>query len=204
MNPAALKANIGSLKKGGTVIANIDAFTDSNFKKCGYESNTIKTHDMETFKVIEANITSQTLEALKDSEIDNKSKGRCKNFYALGITYFMFGRDLEPTIKWVEEKFKNFGLKKNLVFGSAPGVCDLVDLFFLNSYDLRIFPRQSGRERAETSQLVSIITLWDWQIFQLADYQNRQLNATSLVMQKEKVSVDFDGENEPTSERRSR
>ena len=61
---------------------------------------------METFKVIEANITSQTLEALKDSEIDNKSKGRCKNFYALGITYFMFGRDLEPTIKWVEEKFK--------------------------------------------------------------------------------------------------
>ena len=106
MNPAALKANIGSLKKGGTVIANIDAFTDSNFKKCGYESNPLKTHDMETFKVIEANITSQTLEALKDSEIDNKSKGRCKNFYALGITYFMFGRDLEPTIKWVEEKFK--------------------------------------------------------------------------------------------------
>ena len=106
MNPAALKANIGSLKKGGTVIANIDAFTDSNFKKCGYDSNPLKTHDMEVYKVIEANITSQTLEALKESEIDNKSKGRCKNFYALGITYFMFGRDLDPTIKWVEEKFK--------------------------------------------------------------------------------------------------
>ena len=106
MNPAALKANIKSLKKGGTVIANIDAFTDSNFKKCGYESNPLKTHEMEEYKIIEANITSQTMEALKELEIDNKSKGRCKNFYALGITYFMFGRELETTIKWVEEKFK--------------------------------------------------------------------------------------------------
>jgi len=106
MNPAALKANIKSLKKGGTVIANMDAFTDSNFKKCGYESNPLKTHDMEEYKVVEAHITSQTLEALKDCEVDNRSKARCKNFYALGITYFMFGRDLEPTIKWIEEKFQ--------------------------------------------------------------------------------------------------
>ena len=108
MNPAALKANIKSLKKGGTVIANIDAFTDSNFKKCGYETNPLKTHAMEEYKVIEANITTQTMEALKELEIDKKSKGRCKNFYALGITYFMFGRDLDTTIKWVEQNFKKY------------------------------------------------------------------------------------------------
>lgn len=112
MNPAALKANLGSLRKNGTIITNKDAFTALNFKKCGYTKNPIETGELEGFKVIEANISTQTLEALKDSPLDNKSKGRCKNFYALGMSYFMYGRDLEPTIKWIEDKF---GKNKDLV-----------------------------------------------------------------------------------------
>lgn len=106
MNPAALKANINSLRKGGTIILNMDSFDDRNYKKAGYESTPLGTPQMETFNVIEANITSQTLEALKDFDLDNKSKARCKNFYALGMTYFMYSRDLEPTKKWIAEKFK--------------------------------------------------------------------------------------------------
>jgi len=105
MNPAALKANLGMLKKGGTIIANIDAFTDNNFKKCGYEGNPLGAQELKGYKVIEAKITSQTLEALKDFDMDSKAKARCKNFYALGMTYYMFGRELEPTIRWVKEKF---------------------------------------------------------------------------------------------------
>ncbi len=105
MNPAALKANLHSLKKGGTIIANIDAFTDLNIKKAGYEGNPIGTHELDAYQVVEAHITNQTLEALDNLDLDSKSKARCKNFYALGMTYFMFGRDLDPTIKWVEEKF---------------------------------------------------------------------------------------------------
>jgi len=105
MNPAALKSNLGSLKKGGIIIANIDAFTEENFKKCGYAGNPLITHDLEQYKIIEAKITTQTLEALKDLELDSKGKGRCKNFYALGMTYFMFGRDPETTIEWIKDKF---------------------------------------------------------------------------------------------------
>ncbi len=105
MNPAALKANIKSLRKGGTVIVNIDAFNDSGFKKAGYEGTPLGTPEMEQYKIVEAQITSQTIEALKDLDLDNKSKSRCKNFYALGMTYFMFSRKLEPTEKWIRQKF---------------------------------------------------------------------------------------------------
>lgn len=107
MNPAALKANIKDLKLGGTLIVNIDAFTDLNFKKAEYETNPLETPQFEQYHVINAHISTQTKEALKDSELDAKSKERCKNFYALGMTYFMYARDLEPTKKWIKQKFKN-------------------------------------------------------------------------------------------------
>ena len=105
MNPAALKANFKDLRKGGTLIVNCDAFTDGNLKKAGYETNPIDSGHFDNYKVIRAKITSQTKEALKDSTLDSKSKGRCKNFYALGMTYFIFSRDMDSTIKWIEEKF---------------------------------------------------------------------------------------------------
>ena len=105
MNPAALKANLDQLKKGGTIIANMDAFTDLNLKKAGYETSPIDSHELDSFQTVKANITSQTVEALKDFDLDSKSKARCKNFYALGMTYFMFHRDLEATINWIGQKF---------------------------------------------------------------------------------------------------
>lgn len=107
MNPAALKANIADVKLGGTVIVNIDAFTDLNLKKAGYTSDPLESDTMAQYKVVKAHLTSQTTEALKDIEIDTKSKARCKNFYALGMTYFIYTRELAPTIRWIEEKFKN-------------------------------------------------------------------------------------------------
>ena len=105
MNPAALKANLAALSKNGTIIANVDAFNELNLKKAGYAANPIGTPELDGHNVIKAHITEQTLKALENSPLDNKEKGRCKNFYALGMTYFMFSRDLEPTIKWINEKF---------------------------------------------------------------------------------------------------
>lgn len=107
MNPAALKANIKDLKLGGTLIVNIDAFTPLGFKKAEFETNPLDTPQYEQYQVIKAHITTQTKEALVDSDLDSKSKERCKNFYALGMTYFMYSRNLEPTRKWIKEKFKN-------------------------------------------------------------------------------------------------
>jgi 2-oxoglutarate ferredoxin oxidoreductase subunit alpha len=106
MNPAALKANVGALKKGGTIIVNMDAFDDRNFEKAGYKGNPLDTHEYDAYQIIKAQITTQTMEALKDlTELDSKSKGRCKNFYALGMTYFIFHRDLVPTEKFIAQQF---------------------------------------------------------------------------------------------------
>jgi 2-oxoglutarate/2-oxoacid ferredoxin oxidoreductase subunit alpha len=105
MNPAALKANLDAVAKGGTVIINMDAFTEGNIKKAGYESSPIDGKELEGFLIIKANITSLTTAALNDLQLDSKSKARCKNFFALGMTYYMFNREVEPTIDWVKEKF---------------------------------------------------------------------------------------------------
>lgn len=105
MNPAALKANFKDLKKGGTLIINCDSFTQANLEKAGYLTDPIEDGLFTDYNVIRAKISSQTKEALKESELDSKSKTRCKNFYALGMTYFMFSRDLDTTIKWISSKF---------------------------------------------------------------------------------------------------
>jgi 2-oxoglutarate ferredoxin oxidoreductase subunit alpha len=105
MNPAALKANLHSVQTGGVVIINTDAFTDKNFVKAGYTDSPLENGDLDGYQVIKVAITTQTVETLKDFELDTKSKTRCKNFYALGMTFFMFSRELEPTIEWVSKKF---------------------------------------------------------------------------------------------------
>lgn len=107
MNPAALKANMSDLKKGGTLIVNSDSFKDADFKKAGYEGDPLEADNLQGYQIIKASITTQTKEALKEVDLDTKSKARCKNFYALGMTYFMYSRDLGPTKKWISEKFKN-------------------------------------------------------------------------------------------------
>lgn len=103
MNPAALKANISDLRRDGIVIINEDSFTSLGLKKAGYTSDPLES--LSDYKVIKAKITSQTKEALDELDIDTKSKARCKNFYALGMTYFMFSREMEPTLDWIKEKF---------------------------------------------------------------------------------------------------
>ena len=105
MNPAALKANLSALRKGGTIIVNLDAFNENNLKKAGYDKNPLDTDELASYQVIKAQVSTQTLRALEKIDMDAKAKGRCKNFYTLGITYFLFNRDLAPTIKWIETKF---------------------------------------------------------------------------------------------------
>lgn len=107
MNPAALKANLNSLKLGGYILANVDAFNEKSLEKAKYLKNPLEDNSLANYRVIAAPITSQTSETLKDVDIDSKSKERCKNFYALGMTYQFYSRSLETTIKWIEEKFKS-------------------------------------------------------------------------------------------------
>ncbi|WP_299362763.1 2-oxoacid:acceptor oxidoreductase subunit alpha [Winogradskyella sp.] len=107
MNPAALKVKLPLLKKGATIIIDDDAFNRSGFKKAGYNIETLNDlKELQNFKLIHAPITSQTQKALSQINLDNKSKRRCKNFYALGLCYFMFSRNQDTTKTWIKEKFK--------------------------------------------------------------------------------------------------
>jgi 2-oxoglutarate ferredoxin oxidoreductase subunit alpha len=106
MNPAALKVNLKDLKKGGTVIANADAFIDKNLQLAGYESNPLENGTLKGYNVIPVPITKSTNHAVQELGLNAKEANRCKNFYALGITYWLYDRPLDTTIKWIEQQFK--------------------------------------------------------------------------------------------------
>ncbi|HEY9886076.1 MAG TPA: 2-oxoacid:acceptor oxidoreductase family protein, partial [Vampirovibrionales bacterium] len=105
MNPAALKVNLASVKRGGTIIVNQDAFTSNNLQKAGYEENPLDNESLSSYRVIPVQVTKLTRLALDELDLDGRSKDRCKNFFALGLMYWIYSRPLEPTKKWLEEKF---------------------------------------------------------------------------------------------------
>jgi 2-oxoglutarate/2-oxoacid ferredoxin oxidoreductase subunit alpha len=105
MNPAALAANLPILKPGGTIIADVDAFTSKNLKKADYDSNPLEDNSLDEFHVILAPATSLTKEALKHLGLDMQAMTRSKNMFALGVVLYMFSRPLENTIRFIENKF---------------------------------------------------------------------------------------------------
>jgi 2-oxoglutarate/2-oxoacid ferredoxin oxidoreductase subunit alpha len=105
MNPAALKTNLRDLKQGGLLIANSGAFTIANLKKAGYAENPLENHSLDAFKVLSIDITKNTQNAVKESGVSTKEANRAKNFWTLGLMFWIYGRDLAPTIKWIESKF---------------------------------------------------------------------------------------------------
>jgi len=106
MNPAALKASLPELESGGTVILNTDSFTKGNLKKAGYESNPLDDETLDGYQAIRVPLTSLNRESLKDfDDLSNKDKDRCQNFFALGLTFWMFDRSMETTKEWLFKKF---------------------------------------------------------------------------------------------------
>ncbi len=106
MNPAALKINLKDLKQGGVVIVNEDSFDSKNLKMAGYSVNPLDDESLTGYKVHQVPITTLTQTALKESKLGTKEVQRCKNFFALGMMYWMFSRPIEPTLEWIESKFK--------------------------------------------------------------------------------------------------
>ncbi len=106
MNPAALKASLPDLEIGGIIIVNTDAFTPTNLKKADYESNPLEDGSLKSYEVHEVPLTSLTREALKGLEtLTTKEKDRCQNFFALGLTFWIFDRNLDTSESWIESKF---------------------------------------------------------------------------------------------------
>jgi 2-oxoglutarate/2-oxoacid ferredoxin oxidoreductase subunit alpha len=107
MNPAALKVNLADLEPGGILITNTDAFNENNLKKAGYAKNPLEDGTLSGYRLFKLPITTLNRAALRDEvKLPSKEIDRSKNFWALGLMYWLYDRPLEPTQRWIEAKFK--------------------------------------------------------------------------------------------------
>ena len=108
MNPAALRSELASLAKRGTVIANEDAFSKRNLQKAGYESNPLEDGSLDGYHLIRIPMTSLTTSATEAMEgVSTRDAGRAKNLFALGVVSWLYDRPTEPTEDWLRRKFVN-------------------------------------------------------------------------------------------------
>ena len=106
MNPAALRKNLKELKKGGTIIVNSDSFDQKNLKLVNFETNPLEDDSLSGYEVHKVPITSLTANALEGLPLSPKEVSRCKNFFALGLMYWLYDRPLKNTEDWIKDKFK--------------------------------------------------------------------------------------------------
>nr|WP_246242042.1 2-oxoacid:acceptor oxidoreductase subunit alpha [Flexivirga aerilata] len=105
MNPAALKANLGDLPRGATIIVNTDEFTRRNLTKVGYAESPLEDGSLESWQVHPVPLTSITVEALAEFDLGRKDKERAKNMFALGLLSWMYTRPLDGTRAFLTTKF---------------------------------------------------------------------------------------------------
>ncbi len=106
MNPAALKTNLADLKQNGILILDKEEFNEPNLKKAQYEKTPLDDSSLDKYQVYPVEITKMTSLALKDMNLPNRSVMRCRNFFALGVVSWLYHRPIEPTIKWIQERFR--------------------------------------------------------------------------------------------------
>jgi len=107
MNPAALKTNIDDLEEGGILIVDTDAFTEGNLGKAGYKTNPLKDGSLAGYRVFDIPLTSLTLHAVAEAGLSGRQATRCKNFFSLGLVFWLYERPVDYTREWIEKKFKN-------------------------------------------------------------------------------------------------
>jgi 2-oxoglutarate ferredoxin oxidoreductase subunit alpha len=107
MNPAALKMNLADLKPNGILIVNLNDFGDLDLRKAQMTVSPLEDHSLDGYRLFPVELTKLTRAALKELGLDNKSVDRCKNFFALGMCYWLYNRSMENTLHWIDAKFKN-------------------------------------------------------------------------------------------------
>src|SRR5256714_4760649 len=149
MNPAALQANLGALEKGGTVIVNEDAFIGRNLEKAGYSENPLDDDSLDAYQVFRVPMTTITVRATEGLPISKKDAERSKNFFALGLISWMYGRPTDVTTRWIEKKFANktdirdanlSAFKAGYNFGETTEL-------FAHSYEVKPAPADPGTYR---------------------------------------------------------
>src|SRR6201993_4050280 len=107
MNPAALKMNLTDLKTNGILIVNLDSFKETDLGKAQIVQNPLEDHSLDGYRLFAVELTKLTRASLKELGLDAKSMDRCKNFFALGMCYWLYNRSMEPTLRYLDDKFKN-------------------------------------------------------------------------------------------------
>jgi 2-oxoglutarate ferredoxin oxidoreductase subunit alpha len=105
MNPAALRTNLRDLVEGGILIVNTDEFTPGNLQRAKFTQNPLESGELAAYRVHAVPISAHTLTAVEPTGLGHKEAARCRNFYALGIVYWLYDRPLDTTLSWIEEKF---------------------------------------------------------------------------------------------------
>ena len=105
MNPAALKVNLSELKDGGLILVDSGSFNDKNLRKAGYESDPLEDGSLSAWRVVPIDMSQRTMDAVAEIEVTKKEGLRCKNIWALGLVYWLFGRDRSETVAWIKAKF---------------------------------------------------------------------------------------------------
>ncbi len=107
MNPAALVTNLGDLKRSGVLIVNSDSFEAKDLKLAKLESSPLEDGTIEAYRTIKVAMTALTRGAVEPTGLSVKLADRCKNFFAMGLVFWLYGRDVEPTLRFIEQKFSS-------------------------------------------------------------------------------------------------
>ena len=106
MNPAALKVSLPDVQPGGIIVVNEDEFTAANLAKAQYASNPLASGELSAFRVIPVAMTRLNEEAVSRMQLPRKDAARCKNFFALGLSLWLYDRPLQPVLEWLMKKFR--------------------------------------------------------------------------------------------------
>ena len=138
MNPAALKVNVADLKANGILIVNSDSFKEGDLRKAQMTSNPLEDHSLDKFRLFSVELERLTRRSLEHLGLDAKSMDRCKNFFALGMCYWLYNRSMDPTVRWIEDKFKNKPLlveANKLALKGGYSYCEATEAFQV-SYEI--------------------------------------------------------------------
>lgn len=150
-NPAALKVHVPDLPQNGILIADTKKFDKSNLAKAGYASNPLDDGSLSKYRFFAEPITEMTIKSLRDiTDLSAREKERCKNFFALGMAYWLFNRSLEPSMRWIEGKFKKTPLISQAcqtALRAGYTYCDVTEPFHAVAYEIPPAPTKAGTYR---------------------------------------------------------
>jgi len=161
MNPAALKMNLEDLKPGGILIVDREGFSEQNLKKAGYERNPLDDGSLDRYQVFPADVTRLTTAALKDMGLSARAVFRCRNFFCLGMTSWLYHRPIETTEAWIRDKFaKNPEVIEANVRALRAGqnFAENTELFAV-SYEVRPAVIPPGKYRNITGNTATVLGL---------------------------------------------